>query len=599
MPLPADPLVNRPFNYGYSEDDDGFYGGVDDGVDQFSYDEGYRPALSDIYEQTEPSEHGSLRKRSYDSRRSRQSLTRTVSQTSTADYGTVLERQTLRIPPPPQVRPSPSDTALRRLESSEPPPTVSPSGSRTPTIEATTAHQKVPSETSAAPPTVPSKPSLRNLAQLRSQQSASPTSPLPQSPRADSVTESNDSRRPKSKLSALASSRASQSSRSTTSYTESDTASLVTYPELRPSGTSYASLKSRAGATSVISATSDESTETAGTGESTIVRRAIQRALAQETPSIPPTPPPKSPRTVTLGSAAPVPPAVNQRPASDTVGSTPPPSAPAPATASSTPPAPHPVSASAETKSRPTSKLAQLAQAKAARQGLSMAQMRFESSGLMLPKSHTEHVTPIANGPTATTAITTSYQSLGSLAMPERTKSKSRTLDVLTAKPSEAKESKLAMKSRRSRKPVETDTASEAESSPMPLEIPIFAPKSPRSRAPPSAFAAVLADEDTSPYTGGPPSGAKQLESSLAREVRVIAEKPRRKTRKRADIPPPSSTASTQSFAFDAPSPDDIVFNARRGTSLAARSVSNSTRAPLSTVSSGLRSSPSTTPLPH
>lgn len=163
----------------------------------------------------------------------------------------------------------------------------------------------------------------------------------------------------------------------------------------------------------------------------------------------------------------------------------------------------------------------------------------------------------------------------------------------------ELKQSKLAMKSRRVPKPADSET--EPEPILAALDHPMFAPESVRSRALPSAFASLLIDDDELSFRDHRKAvDDARKESRQTQEHRTIIEKPRRRTHKRHDIPPPpASTGSSQGFAFDVPSPDDIVFNARRGTSLAQRSLSTSTHAPQS-ISSGAasRSSSSTLRLP-
>ena len=190
----------------------------------------------------------------------------------------------------------------------------------------------------------------------------------------------------------------------------------------------------------------------------------------------------------------------------------------------------------------------------------------------------TKFVTPIHNGPTATTAITTSYQSLGNLMSrgvsdlppsfpPPTNESKltpSRVLVTSRPEPSSSLKppllnkststapSKLAMKiiqaQQRGTIP-ETDVLEEAEDPATPIFIP---PGEPQVR--PSSFASVLLDEDeTSRRKKGltpPPHRGNEEAFSI-------------KTAGRAKNPPV--------FAFDVPSPDDIVFNARKGTTLAQR----------------------------
>jgi hypothetical protein len=325
------------------------------------------------------------------------------------------------------------------------------------------------------------------------------------------------------------------------------------------------------------------------------VRRAIQTALELEAdeasaprrttstdviskfPSIAPAPPPKSPAQ------------------SHQAASPPPPPIPPSVTAHTT----H----SAETKSRHTSKLAQLAQAKAQqgqRSWASKAQAtKFDAPGFTIHKSHTEYLTPIVNGPTATTAITTTYQTLGSLAQPKRSESSlAQGVEMFAPKasrgPGETKLSKLAMKSRSLHKPV--DFESEPELALLPLDQPMFTSLPSRARASPSAFASLLVEENLQDDDRRA-AGKQRKDSRLTEERRSITEKPRRRTHKRREVPP-ASTSSSQSFAFDVPSPDDIVFNARRGTSLAPRSMSTSTHLPQSTAPSTTSRSSSATPLP-
>src|SRR5258708_32579838 len=79
-----------------------------------------------------------------------------------------------------------------------------------------------------------------------------------------------------------------------------------------------------------------------------------------------------------------------------------------------------PVLASSE---RPACKLAKLAQAKSKQGGSGAPKPNAASSttpSTLVGTSHTEYLTPIANGPTATTAITTSYQTLGNLLSPTK-----------------------------------------------------------------------------------------------------------------------------------------------------------------------------------
>jgi hypothetical protein len=244
------------------------------------------------------------------------------------------------------------------------------------------------------------------------------------------------------------------------------------------------------------------------------------------------------------------------------------------------------------TKGRP-SKLALLAQAKAnanAQQGPWMPSTKpSKASRKELPDSHTEYLTPIANGPTATTAITTSYQSLHSLKSPRTVLPALLPAPINSPQSSnsslssvEPKRSKLAMKSKRAHeKPVYEAPAEEDfhDFGFTPPLSPMFLPKTTRSRALPSAFASLLVDdrlisydsEDKGmhDYKGKRREDPKDLEaSSPIISLSDLAEKPKHRKHSR---PQSSLSVSPERFAFDVPSPDDIVLNARRGTSLAQR----------------------------
>lgn len=209
------------------------------------------------------------------------------------------------------------------------------------------------------------------------------------------------------------------------------------------------------------------------------------------------------------------------------------------------------------------SKLAQLAQAKAfqSQQSHWMPPKRTAPApqpGLTVHKSHTEYLTPIANGATATTAITTTYQSLSDLGRPNRTEPATRSMHMFAPKHQKSKQSKLAMKSKRAQKSAEP----EPEPVVVPLD-PIFLPTSPHSVAPPSAFASVLVHDEL------PPEDNK---SSKSRESKDGSRSHKHRSSRHHEVPlPPVSLVPVQTFAFDVPSPDDIVFNARRTTTLGQR----------------------------
>lgn len=214
---------------------------------------------------------------------------------------------------------------------------------------------------------------------------------------------------------------------------------------------------------------------------------------------------------------------------------------------------------------RPLSKLALLAQSKA-----------DASKGPRLPKTTTEYLTPISNGSTVTTAITTSYQSLYSLTDPSRPAIIPK-LDVVPLPSSnptlnEAKPSKLAMKIKRANQKHAEASNTEEEVITPPVS-PMF--QSPRARASPSAFALLLVDD---PLTSSETQGSGNNEVGQKEEG---FDSHIGRTQKRKQSKPPVPTASSSSsFAFDVPSPDDVVFNARRGTNLAHNKITSSPRMP-------------------
>ncbi|CAL1701560.1 unnamed protein product [Somion occarium] len=234
------------------------------------------------------------------------------------------------------------------------------------------------------------------------------------------------------------------------------------------------------------------------------------------------------------------------------------PSAPVPEDSPSTPPAvnvPSMQPSSAPTGRQP-SKLAMLAQTKA--QSYWMPKPKKPPApqvGITLREARTEYLTPIANGPTATTAITTSYRSLSDLSrlprlppsFPPHVRPSESPRHAATKEP---KQSKLAMKSKKAHMRAELEPESEMVE-PVP-ELTIFAAASPRSQ-----------------------SKHKRKESK-GRERQANGGTHRHRTRPSVDPTVPLSPL--QGFAFDIPSPDDIVFRARQGTSLAPRSSTTASR---------------------
>ncbi|KAI0002919.1 hypothetical protein BJV74DRAFT_558344 [Russula compacta] len=384
-----------------------------------------------------------------------------------------------------------------------------------------------------------------------------PELPPPSEPR-HSLTESrtpSDHPR-KSKLSALASSRAASSKASSISQSSRlssstlATSSVRTYPVLRPSSESELSL---------IEVDEDS------TAMSSIVRRAIRTALNKEAADRSAMSPPKQDREVQHDSTV---------ESSSSSKSTPKPTSDAKDgtltmfyTAAET--------SAASSGERPTSKLAKLAQAKSKQGGSGGPKpraARSPSPSTLLGSSHTEYLTPIANGPTATTAITTSYQSLGSLLSPSRSASTPSVLPAAYSSASvssEARPSKLAMKAKKSHSK-RSSTEGDQDYLPVPVHA-MFKPEGNRSHKGHRKERRDKLSRERRPRHGRtspldePTANVKAPPSPKHKSSTVAA--------KAANMP----LGPLGPFAFDIPSPDDIVFNARHGTSLARSSSDAST----------------------
>ncbi|TBU31998.1 hypothetical protein BD311DRAFT_775557 [Dichomitus squalens] len=450
----------------------------------------------------------------------------------------------------------------------------------------------------------------------------------------------------KSKLSALASSRSSARSNarsnvssvsSHTSVPETEaTSTNATYTALHPAATSFVSLlpprppSSDAG--SDLTDLSSMTRKVEQAIQSALALEAMERQALQE-PSprestVPPTPPPKSPqytssRTPTevedhlTPRASPVPLPIPRRASAGSyatlsVASSSPSVPQSPPVAPRSPPSSPPRAQAPSTSPQPRqlSKLAKLAQAKAQEQSKSKPQSTSHP-GLILPRTTTEYLTPTANGPTATTAITTSYQSLSGLLsrnqlkvppsqptvapLPKAASPRVPFAGSASAKSSEPKQSKLAMKSKSSRTKASTEPEPEPEDAPV-FEVPMFSPSAIRSRAPPSAFATLLVSDASDGTSVNGSESAHLCEHHQAereRDRRRSNErsrtseedaKRRRSRGGRIDTVLPPTMPSLRGFAFDVPSPDDIVYSARKGTSLGQRTTS-------STVSSAMTAS--------
>lgn len=447
-----------------------------------------------------------------------------------------------------------------------------------------------------------------------------------------------------SKLSTLATSRAASSRYSTATKSSRQSAasiggtSILTYPALRPSNES------------IMSMISEEAPSESASSTDTIVRRAIQTALDQEAEDRNgrnrPMEPEQQRREPTTASSKLSSSTSSQSTVRPAPSSASPSKLQALAAASTVASSEAPKSAQ---KSSQPSKLAMYAQSMAKPYvPKPKAPPRPPSPNTLLHSTTTEYLTPIANGPTATTAITTSYQTLNHLISPAKSAlppsfpphdykpapglTSSHT-EKKTTSSGEPKQSKLAMKAKKSRTNPEakdTDVVEVMEDEKAWLPVPtIFLPEASRSCASPSRFASLLVDDNpltsTSRSTHPPQvkkhrkgdkeksSEDKDMDKGSPKEHRHHRTGSRSRSRSRTrhasedgtersksvrrhkstkhSVPAPpapgaNSGAKGAPFAFDSPSPDDIVFNARKGTSLARSQSTASTVLPPSTVPS-------------
>lgn len=226
--------------------------------------------------------------------------------------------------------------------------------------------------------------------------------------------------------------------------------------------------------------------------------------------------------------------------------------------------------------SRPLSKLAML------------AQQKVDATRIpKLPKTSTEYLTPIANGPSVTTAITTSYQSLYSLTDPSRPnvipKLNVVPLQLSIETPTDHRHSKLAMKIKRA-----SDKSGFAQEIPpeeqiMPPPSPLFQSKSTHASASPSAFASVLVldnlnnhqdkNMDKDKKTTKDNHGDRKHKKEKVLTGKTVHDgstnnQPHHSRKPKLTNSPNHDAEGLASFAFDVPSPDDIVLNARKGSGL-------------------------------
>jgi hypothetical protein len=221
--------------------------------------------------------------------------------------------------------------------------------------------------------------------------------------------------------------------------------------------------------------------------------------------------------------------------------------------------------------SRPLSKLAML------------AQQKVDATRIpKLPKTSTEYLTPIANGPSVTTAITTSYQSLYSLTDPSRSNVIPKLdvvplhLSVEAPTPTDHRPSKLAMKIKRAGDKSGTVSELPPEEPIMLPPSPLFQSKSTQDRASPSAFASVLVLDNLHYHqdkniTKGDHGDHKHKKEKVPARKNIRDGSSNNYSHHSQKLKHTNSLSHDPTpFAFNVPSPDDIVFNARKGSASAS-----------------------------
>ncbi|KAJ8588767.1 hypothetical protein M405DRAFT_237438 [Rhizopogon salebrosus TDB-379] len=493
--------------------------------------------ITEITERTEPSSHWSSKQQLVALNQARAS---TATDTTTS-YGQVVDTGSRSpvaagyaeiLTDPNFIPPSPSPSAVRRLSNYEAAPSITTSQSRSDLQTEPQTERQTERATSHAKSRSTRAPPVDTLPEIPDFQSKMSEKLLPPKPPTSTGT-------PKvSKLSILASSRAStRSSRSS----DLETTSVLTYPALRPTTESRLSFATTTAKPPPSEKTLPKAPSTTTSSMSLHVKQAIKTAMELEAhdreraTKISR----KKSGTSEASSVSTVKPTVPTSPPREAI--------------------PRVVRAEPETKARPQSKLAALAQAKAGANASFVPKFSKSppsSPPKELPKPHTQYFTPIANGATATTAITTSYQSLLSLSAPQ-TKEPAPVVQMPATEP---KQSKLAMRIKKaSEKPPPDPTPTDHDASVV-IPSPLFLPKPDNPH------------KDThSPHKYGRevPKLVEVYEGDHSQSRSTLSLSDRRKSsRPRAALP--EMTVPSR-FAFDVPSPDDIVFSARRGTPLAQR----------------------------
>ena len=212
------------------------------------------------------------------------------------------------------------------------------------------------------------------------------------------------------------------------------------------------------------------------------------------------------------------------------------------------------------------SKLAQLAQSKAA--GREHSTRRIQKPRILNPPfAETEYLNPTSNNSSATTAITTYTQTVDNMVAMSRA-------DLPPSRSPDGKQSKLAQKAKKSHARPGTPTPNDEQREALDrarkhAQNLLFSGQ--LSGAAPSSFASLLVNDRRIVKQPDAGSDAYDDQRKGQKAQQKSEERIRRRLHKEALLPMhllnPSVLKST-AFAFDVPSPDDIVMHARRGTAL-------------------------------
>lgn len=491
-----------------------------------------------------------------------------------------------RLVDPNDIHPSPSLSAIRQLEIRTPSPSPSVVTSRSgSTVQ---APPKIKPYQTPGPGIrghgIKSSSSISSLSALRQRPPAGTERSLPEIPQSErSRSEVSSpqirSKDPlphpgvspkKSKLASLASSRRAKPPPSETSESYATTETTATYPELRPRSltSEYTSVPESLPKHRTYAVSRDESVK------SPAQQREDARSTRSTYEPLPVAPPEQTSRApFSLARSG----SLSLRSIPSEAPGTPIPNEPRSASETATEQGQqeHPENEPVVTN-QPTSvsekpglsKLAQLAQAKAA--GREHSTRKIQRPRILNPPfAKTEYFNPTSNNPSSTTAITTYTQRVDNMVAMSRA-------DLPPSCPPDGKQSKLAQKAKKSHANPGLSTLNDEQREALDRarnHARSLISNGTLSAAAPSPFASLLVNDRRivkQPGAEGESAHEQRVEQKAKQKSE---ERLRRRLHKEALLPMhllnPVVLRST-AFAFDVPSPDDIVMHARRGTAMDA-----------------------------